>query len=301
MWRTLLRRLSGERNRKNRNPLAATAGDAARRCLKDHERALAICCRAEILSVYCPTRSVTPTPYNQNSEFIKLMNRARTADEIKEDYIEHMGGPLGKLFHALWQEIAWLHWKWEEYVQLFGTSPSRIELLNSAAPRFFGIVNDSLWEGTLLHISRLTDPQKTSGKDNLTLRRLPALVDDPDLRETVSNLVRIAVQKSEFCRDWRNRHIAHRDLDRAIEEDIIPLHSASRAKVKDALRSIAAVMDAITLYYENSTTKFDVGGYAGGAESLLYVLDDGLTAEAMRRDRLQRGEYTEEDIKPRSL
>ncbi len=38
-----------------------------------------------------------------------------------------------------------------------------------------------------------------------------------------------------------------------------------------------------------------------GAESLLYVIDDGLKADAERRDRMRRREVRPEDIEARDL
>ena len=84
------------------------------------------------------------------------MAENRTAEEVKQNHIEHMGEELGSIFHALWNEVAWLHQKWDQYNILFGTKPSRINLMNETAPLFFRIVQDSLWEDTLLNIARLT-------------------------------------------------------------------------------------------------------------------------------------------------
>jgi hypothetical protein len=39
----------------------------------------------------------------------------KTAKDSQKKYIEVMGEPLGKLFYALWQEVAWLYNKWNEY------------------------------------------------------------------------------------------------------------------------------------------------------------------------------------------
>jgi hypothetical protein len=229
------------------------------------------------------------------------MSNHRTAEETKREYIERMGEPLGKLFHALWQEVAWLYSKWAEYVELFGEKPSRIELLNEAAPGFFRIVQDSLWEETILHIARLTDPPKSVGKENLTIQALPSLMNNNETAQSIAELVEVAVQASDFCRDWRNRRIAHRDLKLAIEEGIEPLKPASREKVKKALHSIADVLNAVTQHYTDSTTMFDMSGYSGGAMSLLYVLDDGLKAGKDRRERVRRGEIREGDLGPRNL
>jgi hypothetical protein len=77
--------------------------------------------------------------------------RHRTADEAEAKNIRAMGPEFGALYDALWQQVAWLHNKWEQYVDLFGTKPSRVTLLNRAAPKFFRVVQDTLWEDVLLY------------------------------------------------------------------------------------------------------------------------------------------------------
>jgi hypothetical protein len=69
--------------------------------------------------------------------------------------------------------------KWAESVELFGSKPTRTELLNQAAPAFFHMIQIVLWEDTLLHIARVTDVATSGGKNqkaNLTIQNLPGLV-----------------------------------------------------------------------------------------------------------------------------
>lgn len=215
-----------------------------------------------------------------------------------------MGEVLGTVFHALWQEVAWLYTKWGEYVALYGTKPGRIELMNKSAPRFFRIVQDSLWEETLLHIAKLTDPPETGKKEkreNLSIQRLLLLEPDEALKLALEAKIEIAKSKSEFCRDWRNRRIAHLDLQLAIEEGINPLQPASRKAVKEALSAIADVLNTATLHYNDSTTKFDVPNGYGGGESLLYVIDDGLQMIEEREERIQSGNFKDSDFEPRDI
>lgn len=228
------------------------------------------------------------------------MGSYKTADEVKKEHVEKMGDDLGSLFHELWNEVVWLYSKWDEYVELFGTKPSRIELLNRSAPLFFRTVEDSLWADTLLHIARLTDPPKSAGKSNLTIQRLPGLV-DKQVQTNVSNLTKNAIDNTAFCRDWRNRRIAHRDLKLAMSEGAKPLEPASREMVKTALKAIAAVLNAMSEYYLDSTIEFGVIKGSFGAVSLLYVLDDGLQAESQRRKRIESGEYRQDDLEVRDL
>lgn len=225
----------------------------------------------------------------------------KTSDESLKEYIEVMGEPLGKQFHALWQEVAWLYTKWNEYVALFGTKPSRIDLMNRTAPLFFRVVQDSIWEETILHIARLTDSPKSMGKENLSIQQLPLLVVDEDLGQALEEKIELAKVASEFCRDWRNRRIAHRDLKLAIEDGITPLLPASRKDIKNALSLIVDVLNVINHYYNDSTTFFDLPNGHGGGESLLYVIDDGLRLDEERTKRIESGSYQADDLKIRDI
>jgi hypothetical protein len=225
----------------------------------------------------------------------------RTAEELEQHHVEVMGEELGTLYHALWNELAWLYSKWGEFVELFGTKPSRIELVNKVAGHFFRIVQDSLWEGCLLHIARLTDPPKSAGKENLTIMNLPDLITDEKIKKHLSELIGVAVEKADFCRDWRNRHIAHKDLGLAMKTGAEPLKPASRAKVKEVLSSISDVLNAVSGHYMDSTTMFEGTGGSGEAVSLLYVLDDGLRADEERNERRRAGNYRAEDYQARDL
>lgn len=213
----------------------------------------------------------------------------RTAEESKDANVIAMGEELGLLYSALWQQIASLHLKWAEYVVLFGTKESRVKLLNAAAGQFFRVVQDTLWEDTVLHIARLTDSPASVGRPNLSIRRLPGLIDDLPTKLDVTARVEEALEASEFCRDWRNRHIAHRDLELALKRGADPLKAGSREKVRKAMEALEAVLNSVAEHYLNSTTSFDVGDSAGGALSLLYVLEDGLKAEKARKERLKSG------------
>ena len=65
----------------------------------------------------------------------------RTDDEVLREYRDCMGNDLGELFHALAIELT-LDWRWAQHRVLFGASPTRIDMLNQAAPLFFRLVQD---------------------------------------------------------------------------------------------------------------------------------------------------------------
>lgn len=230
------------------------------------------------------------------------MSNSQTPAEIKQHYIDKMGNELGSLFYALWNEVVWLHFKWGEYIEMFGTKSSRLELLNETAPSFFRMLQDMWWRDILLHLATITDPPKSAGKPNLTIRRLDHLVDDPKTAKMVKKQIDDVVGATDFCRDWRNRRIAHRDFDLAISENPVPLKPANRKKIEDVLRKIVAVMNTIEMHYLDSETYYGAGvNPTRWTKALLYVIDDGLKVRNERRDRRQRGEYNASDFLPRDI
>src|SRR5690348_4391042 len=115
------------------------------------------------------------------------MPNQTTDAEQRRLFIDKMGEHPGLLFYALYKEVIALHLKWE-FVELFGTKPSRVELFNQAAPSFVGMVENALHDDTLLHISRLTDSRKGA----LRIRNLTSLALH---RDPVHRLVEIAKEK----------------------------------------------------------------------------------------------------------
>jgi len=220
-----------------------------------------------------------------------------TADEARTEYISKMGRDLGEVYHHLWQEVAFVHQKWDEYVELFGTKPSRIDLMNEAAPAFFRMIQDSLWEDTLLHIARLMDRPEIARKDTLTILRLPQLADNA-IADQLAAAVETANVACAFARDWRNRRIAHNDLLLMTKRSATPLAPASRDDVRKALDSLVAVLDVVSRHYTGSTNLLKGTGTPEGAVALLHVLQDGVRERDARHARWDRGKIDPIESQP---
>jgi hypothetical protein len=218
------------------------------------------------------------------------------ADEVLDAYVKKMGLQLGQIFHAVSHELTWVHWRWSQYRILFGEKPSRIELLNECAPFFFRVVQDVLFEDTLLGITRLIGPPQSLNKPNLTIQRFPPLC-DAKIRHEITKLVAEARTAAAFAVDWRNRHLAHRDLDLALGKPARILEVATREKVETALTALRDVLNSIEHEYCESVTAY-FSPTPWGAESLLHILRDGLLREKDRRVRWNRGELHDDDINP---
>ncbi len=228
------------------------------------------------------------------------MSKELTPEKVRKEHLEKMGEELGIVYHALWNELGTLYLRWNEYIVLFGTKRSRLEILNSSAPLFFNLAQAALWESILMHIGRLTDPIKSCGKDNLSIRCLSSLVSD-DIKEELERKIKTVIKDSETCRDRRNRLLAHKDLSLALNRAATPLEPINRKIVNNTLKSMAKVLNVISHKYQKSYIDYEMIISSNGAEELLYIIDDGLTAMKQRKERIGNREYLPEDMITRNL
>lgn len=224
----------------------------------------------------------------------------KTADEVEAERLAVLGPELGPLFHALDNEVSWLHAKWKQFRHLYAT-PETVDLLNEAAGFFFRVVQDMMWEDAVLHVTRLTDPPSTGRKHkkhNLTLLRLPPAIALAELSTRVGGFVAKAEAAAAFARDWRNRHIAHRDLHLALGSGAEPLMAASRSHMETALSHIRDAMNAVNGHYWGSMTDYVRFLAHDDAAALTHNLRAALAARKRKHKRWSEGIYLPEDFKP---
>jgi len=91
-------------------------------------------------------------------------------------------------------------------------------------------------------------------------------VSNTDLKQELTALLDLAMIKTNFCRDWRNRRFAHLDLALTIDDKAAPLEIADKDKVKDALKSFADVLNAVERHYFKGLTSFDAIAAKNGSK-----------------------------------
>jgi hypothetical protein len=222
----------------------------------------------------------------------------RDDDGILEEAIRLCGPELGMQYFAVLSEWMWLWACWAEYVEMFGTTAERVQIINESGGAYFHMVQRTTWEAVLLGICRLTDKPKTGKYENLTVCALGPLCPTPSLQEAVRGLADHAAFVADFARDWRKKKIAHLDLSHAINKMVPPLPLVERQRIHEAINAIHAVLNCISVGVMNSQLDNSVIlACRGSAVSLLRVLRDGLRTEAAREERLRTGEYTQDDLR----
>jgi len=215
-----------------------------------------------------------------------------TSEETERTHLAAFGPSLGPLYHALYSEVIWLHVKWQQYRRLYAKSKNRIALLNKTAGFFFGMVEDALWNDVLLHITRMTDTRKGT----LTLDRLPKAIKDTKLATKVRKLVHVARARSEFAREWRNRHIAHRNLELALHAKVQPLPDASRQDVEQALASIREVLNLLHRERVGDDVAFEHVLTYDDADALVHHLSVASQTAERKIERVKSGQWKPEDF-----
>jgi hypothetical protein len=108
---------------------------------------------------------------------------------------------------------------WTHYQTVFEGSDLRRELLQNTAHRFFHDLNLMLIEHLILQICKLTDPEITMGKRNLTVQFLIKNADFSASPRELAKLVKIVARIETFrgrILPARNKFISHLDLDAAL-------------------------------------------------------------------------------------
>jgi AbiU2 len=223
------------------------------------------------------------------------MSGSFDAEEVEQQYVASMGKDLGQVYNRLQSECTLLNSTWQQFVELFATNEKRVEVLHWSAPYFFKVVHDVFLESTLLRICRISDPAASLGKENLSLARLPSLVDNVIRPDVEASLVRIH-SAAEFARDWRNRHIAHLDFALTFDEGAVQLAPFTRKKVDEVIQEIGTLLNLIEEHYRQATVAFHRLIAPGQADDLLQLLNEEFEREREFQERLKTGRLTNEDL-----
>lgn len=218
------------------------------------------------------------------------------------NYVEHgqecceaMGEELGSAYHLLWNQCALLHMRWEEYLELFGKTQAEFDVMNATAPGFFKSVQDVAWEHILLGLCKFADPAKVAHRRTLSLDSLLQMKQSSEVPSLVQ-LVTVVKERTRFAQDWRNRRIAHNDLEHALDKQVKPLLPASRVHVREALEAIHAVLEAISVHFTQAGLAFSGTSYSWGGTHLLRELRLATRLREERQVRLNRGEPIDGDL-----
>lgn len=156
---------------------------------------------------------------------------------------EGLAAEANSLFDTLWNEVVWLGDVWAQHYVLFQKSKDDHDLAYATAGGFFEVLRLVLAEYVCLGIGRLTDPSRTGGHKNLSLLRLVEYLQEEDacrgagLAALYGREVEPRVRK---IREYRNKWVAHRDLEHALEQ-----RANGEGRAYGVYRDVSEALEAI--------------------------------------------------------
>ncbi|TAJ80141.1 hypothetical protein EPO44_18870 [bacterium] len=204
------------------------------------------------------------------------------------------------IWNELHGDVAWLHWRWHIYRQLFGTSPERIQFLNECAATFFGMLQNVLLDDVQLGLSKLGDPSQTGKHRNITLATLAdaiAGLNEPALNTQLQSAITAYQSKSARVRDRRNKRIAHLDFNTSMQRASAGLPQPSRQEIDEALEALRKFMNVIAARFGNTQIFYEASAPDAAAYALLLILKGGMRHREMWNDEgswledLQKSRY----------
>jgi hypothetical protein len=167
---------------------------------------------------------------------------------------------ISEVFEKLKIEVTWLHVWGKIYRQLFAHSGKRIDLLNECASTFFYLIQETLINEVQVYICKLTDHACTGRNENLSFEQLQRRVEEHgeiQLSADLQNLLDELYDKSQDFRTWRNKRLAHLDINTVMQSNINVMPEISHQMIEEALRLLRKYMNTIDGYYSHLETDYE--------------------------------------------
>lgn len=214
------------------------------------------------------------------------MNVKSTAEMIRADQAV-LGIDYGLAYYHSYQELWRVSSNWDRYEALFGTE-KRVSLLNESGGTFWYEIQNMLFEHVLLGLCRLTDPAGCGKKKNLSIWRLVELDFSTHNRRLYQRATN-ASRCTEFARTWRDKRIAHNDLEQ-ISGAANKLLPATRKKVTAAIISIHDVLRWIyAKHFNGEIYLFEIGD--SDAIAVMSTIFEGSRFAQLRSQAWSRGDF----------
>lgn len=182
-------------------------------------------------------------------------------------YDSRLPEDIREIFMWLCQDVASLQNKWGFYLGLFADQKNAA-LLSDLARASFQIIEETLRNDMTMSICRLSDPPRSMGKDNLSL---PALAQQCDDVDSVSELLKDFLDACKPVRQYRNKRVGHNDLNTTIKPRDNPLPGIGRSQIERILQLASAILNTIYQRYVDGELYF-TPLQVGGADDLIYWL-----------------------------
>jgi hypothetical protein len=163
-------------------------------------------------------------------------------------YHEKIPDEIRDSFAWLCSEISELTGKWNIYIDFYGAEDS-IKLLTFISPSVFLFIQDSLIKDIFMIIGRLNDPIKTFNKyENISLQ---ILIEKCNSIPNFCDKYEQAVEKSNSIEIYRNKFLAHNDLNFVLHPNKNSIPPIIRKDVDKLVKLLGEICNIVYMHYAN--------------------------------------------------
>ena len=151
---------------------------------------------------------------------------------------------LQETFLAFREQCIWLQSCFDTYKALYESGEDAEKLMAATAPHFFHDLNLILIEYCLLQICKLTDPARSFGRENLTVKHINELLEkEKKLTSEISQASDGIASYRDLIVDSRNKIISHADKDVILKGGTIGEHE--REDVNQFFKCLYSYVDEV--------------------------------------------------------
>lgn len=179
-----------------------------------------------------------------------------------------------QLLDAVEREFTQVGYRWVIFCQLFDSGQENVDLLNRSGSNVFQLLQQLILDDVMLGLCRLTDPPKSMGSENASLRNL---VEKLQARLPTQSKLKIDTKLTELnahlskVRELRNKALSHNDLSHAISATLLPRPTYD--ELEGAIDSATSILNEITgRVFDYSTEYMPHVPYGYDGNKLLKVL-----------------------------
>jgi hypothetical protein len=132
------------------------------------------------------------------------------ADEVRAKYIAEFGEKDVRIIEHIIEKVANMALRWRVFLYLYGGPQERVDTLYQASGLMAKMLQDLIWDDTLLRIRQMTDPETQGRNQNLSLHHLVRIAGK---KETdLSSAYKILETACADAKVFASKKIAHLDL-----------------------------------------------------------------------------------------